>query len=74
VYDFGGGTFDVSAVVPAADGYQVLAVGGLDNLGGVDLDAALLEFVATVHRGQNPEPGSGWRIRRRRPTAATAGT
>ena len=27
----------------------------LDNLGGVDLDAALLEFVATVHRGQNPD-------------------
>jgi molecular chaperone DnaK (HSP70) len=55
VYDFGGGTFDASAVTPSGDGYEVLAVGGLDNLGGVDLDAALLEFVATVHRGQNPD-------------------
>jgi hypothetical protein len=55
VYDFGGGTFDASAVAPAQDGYRVLAMAGLDNLGGVDLDAALLEFVATVHRGQGPE-------------------
>ncbi len=55
VYDFGGGTFDASAVIPAHDGYRVLAMSGLDNLGGVDLDAALLEFVSTVHRGQDPE-------------------
>ncbi len=55
VYDFGGGTFDASAVTPAHDGYRVLAMAGLDNLGGVDLDAALLEFVATVHRGQDPD-------------------
>jgi Hsp70 protein len=55
VYDFGGGTFDASAVAPAQDGYRVLAMAGLDNLGGVDLDAALLEFIATVHRGQGPE-------------------
>ena len=33
----------------------MLAMAGLDNLGGVDLDAALLEFVATVHRGQDPD-------------------
>jgi Hsp70 protein len=55
VYDFGGGTFDASAVTPAHDGYRVLAMAGLDNLGGVDLDAALLEFVTTVHRGQDPQ-------------------
>jgi hypothetical protein len=55
VYDFGGGTFDASAVTPVPDGYRVLAMAGLDNLGGVDLDAALLEFVATVHRGQDPQ-------------------
>ncbi len=55
VYDFGGGTFDASAVAPAQDGYRVLAMAGLDNVGGVDLDAALLEFVATVHRGQDPD-------------------
>jgi hypothetical protein len=54
VYDFGGGTFDASAVTPAQDGYRVLAMAGLDNVGGVDLDAALLEFVATVHRGHDP--------------------
>jgi hypothetical protein len=55
VYDFGGGTFDASAVAPSEDGYRVLAMSGLDNVGGVDLDAALLEFVATVHRGQDPD-------------------
>lgn len=54
VYDFGGGTFDATAVTPAEDGYRVLAMAGLDHLGGVDLDAALLEFIATVHRGQDP--------------------
>jgi len=55
VYDFGGGTFDASVVSPAQAGYEVLAVAGLDDVGGVDLDAALLEHVARAHHATDPD-------------------
>lgn len=59
VYDFGGGTFDASAVAPdgsSADaGYRVLALGGLDDVGGADLDEALLRHITQTHRGADPE-------------------
>jgi len=55
VYDFGGGTFDASVVAPTSDGYRVLGVRGLDNVGGVDLDAALLEHIAREQRATNPD-------------------
>jgi actin-like ATPase involved in cell morphogenesis len=42
VFDFGGGTLDVTVVRRDPDGLRVLAVGGLDDLGGVDIDAALV--------------------------------
>jgi molecular chaperone HscA len=42
VFDFGGGTLDVTVVRREAQGLRVLAVGGLDDLGGVDVDAALV--------------------------------
>jgi molecular chaperone HscA len=42
VFDFGGGTLDVTVVRRDAQGLRVLAVGGLDDLGGVDVDAALV--------------------------------
>jgi hypothetical protein len=54
VYDFGGGTFDASVVSPSDGGYRVLAMEGLDDLGGVDLDTALLEYVATTYRDTEP--------------------
>ncbi|MCU7611622.1 Hsp70 family protein [Anaplasma capra] len=45
VYDFGGGTFDVS-VLRLHDGvFQVLATGGDTYLGGDDIDALLAELV-----------------------------
>jgi hypothetical protein len=58
VYDFGAGTFDASVVVPSPDdagGYRVLAVAGLADVGGVDLDAALLRHVARTHHDADPE-------------------
>jgi actin-like ATPase involved in cell morphogenesis len=55
VYDFGGGTFDASVVAPAPDGYRVLAMRGVGNVGGVDLDAALLQYIARRHRDENPD-------------------
>ena len=41
VYDFGGGTFDVSIIKRENDIYTELATGGKKNLGGRDLDAII---------------------------------
>lgn len=45
VHDFGGGTFDASVVRRAGDGFEVLAVDGLADLGGVDLDEAIIRHL-----------------------------
>ncbi|MDG4786782.1 Hsp70 family protein [Micromonospora sp. WMMD1102] len=46
VYDLGGGTFDVSAVRRRTDGgWAVLATAGLDDVGGVDVDAAIVDWI-----------------------------
>jgi hypothetical protein len=45
VYDFGGGTFDASVVIRNADGgFDVRAVDGVDDLGGVDLDQLVVDY------------------------------
>lgn len=46
VYDFGGGTFDVSVLQMDKDSCRVLASEGDSTLGGMDLDTALFTFVA----------------------------
>ena len=46
VYDFGAGTFDVSVIERQADGgWRVIANEGLDDVGGLDLDDAIVEQV-----------------------------
>ncbi|GIG66772.1 Hsp70 family protein [Phytomonospora endophytica] len=45
VYDLGGGTLDVSAVRRTPDGYEVVAVEGMPEFGGVDLDAVLVRLL-----------------------------
>jgi actin-like ATPase involved in cell morphogenesis len=45
VYDLGAGTFDVAIVAATQSGYTVLAEAGLPDLGGLDVDQALLEHV-----------------------------
>ena len=45
VYDLGAGTFDVAIVAATQTGYVVLAEAGLPDLGGLDVDQALLEHV-----------------------------
>ncbi len=46
VYDFGGGTFDAAVVRLGPDGPELLGrAEGLDRLGGVDLDQAVLAHV-----------------------------
>ncbi len=45
VYDLGAGTFDVAIVAATQNGFTVLAEAGLPDLGGLDVDQALLEHV-----------------------------
>jgi molecular chaperone DnaK len=45
VYDFGGGTFDLSILELNAGVFQVLATNGNTRLGGDDLDTRLVEFL-----------------------------
>lgn len=44
VFDLGGGTFDASVVWIDGDDFHVLTSGGIENLGGDDFDAVLLEM------------------------------
>ena len=48
VHDMGAGTFDVTAVARTARGVEVVAVAGRDDLGGADLDAALVDHLGTA--------------------------
>jgi actin-like ATPase involved in cell morphogenesis len=48
VYDLGAGTFDVSVVRPSPGGFEVVASEGLPDVGGLDLDAAVVEHVRTL--------------------------
>ncbi|WP_460491221.1 Hsp70 family protein [Dactylosporangium cerinum] len=54
VYDFGGGTFDVSVVRRTGDdAWDVAAADGLD-VGGVDLDAAVVDWARRTVRPDDP--------------------
>ncbi len=46
VYDFGGGTFDVSVLEISADTVEVKATGGDTHLGGDDIDKKIIEWLA----------------------------
>lgn len=46
VYDFGGGTFDVTLMKVNGKEFTILATGGDAQLGGKDIDAQLVEFFA----------------------------
>ncbi|GIG62258.1 hypothetical protein Lfu02_66300 [Longispora fulva] len=58
VFDFGGGTLDVTVVRRDPVGLSVLATGGLDDLGGLDVDAALVGHVGQVLAMHDPD---AWR-------------
>jgi hypothetical protein len=53
VYDLGAGTFDATVVARRGDGFAVLAQDGRDDLGGLDIDAAIADHL----RPQSTEPG-----------------
>jgi hypothetical protein len=56
VHDFGAGTFDASVVARTSDGFEVLAVDGRDDIGGLDVDAAIVDHLRTTSEvGDGPE-------------------
>ncbi|MFY1631918.1 Hsp70 family protein [Solwaraspora sp. WMMB335] len=54
VFDFGGGTLDVAVVRHEAAGLRVLATGGLDDLGGLDVDNALVAHLGQLVAMRDP--------------------
>ncbi|HAP41739.1 MAG TPA: molecular chaperone DnaK, partial [Nitrospira sp.] len=57
VFDFGGGTFDVSVLAIKDEIFQVLATDGDFFLGGDDIDRAIAEFLAAeLNRQQRLDP------------------
>ncbi|CCH28994.1 Hsp70 family protein [Actinosynnema sp. NPDC047251] len=54
VYDLGAGTFDVAIVGATQNGFTVLAEDGLPDLGGLDVDQALLEHVGRQVSHRDP--------------------
>jgi actin-like ATPase involved in cell morphogenesis len=58
VYDLGAGTFDASVVVRSASGFDVAAFDGLDDVGGLDIDGALVAWLrerAGYHEPADPQ-------------------
>ncbi|MDQ6629424.1 MAG: Fe-S protein assembly chaperone HscA [Pseudomonadota bacterium] len=65
IYDFGGGTFDVSLLRMTKGVFEVIATGGDSALGGDDIDAALSDSVLDRH-------GAAPRTRHEQRAAVTA--
>jgi hypothetical protein len=55
VYDLGAGTFDASVVRRVATGFEVVAVDGLDDVGGLDVDAAIVGWLRASYSAREPE-------------------
>jgi molecular chaperone DnaK len=52
VYDFGGGTFDISVLEIGDDTVEVKATGGDTHLGGDDIDKILIEYFTSEYKKQ----------------------
>ncbi|MGH3645989.1 MAG: Hsp70 family protein [Micromonosporaceae bacterium] len=55
VYDLGAGTFDVSVVRRTPDGHEVVAVDGMPDFGGLDLDAIVVQRAGAVIAPHAPQ-------------------
>lgn len=53
VYDFGGGTFDISILDVGADTVEVKATGGDTHLGGDDFDQRIMDYLVKEFRKDN---------------------
>src|SRR4029077_3728461 len=49
VYDLGGGTFDATVLCLSSDGFEIMATGGMDPLGGFDFDKRLFNYFGRTH-------------------------
>jgi len=49
VYDLGGGTFDVTVLCRTSNGFEILATGGIDPLGGFEFDNRLFNYLGQTH-------------------------
>ena len=49
MYDLGGGTFDATVLCRSSDGFEVLATGGIDPLGGFEFDNRLFTYLGQTH-------------------------
>lgn len=58
VHDFGAGTFDASVVARTAEGFEVMAVDGRDDIGGLDVDSAIVEHLRTPEWRRLMEPAT----------------
>lgn len=54
VHDFGAGTFDASVVARTSSGFEVLAVDGRDDLGGIDVDAEIVQHLQQAYADRQP--------------------
>ncbi len=52
VYDFGGGTFDISILEVGDDTVEVKATGGDTHLGGDDFDKRIIEYLVSEYKKQ----------------------
>lgn len=52
VYDFGGGTFDLSVLEVTSDTIEVKAVGGDTHLGGDDFDQRIIKWIVDEYKKQ----------------------
>ncbi len=52
VYDFGGGTFDISVLEVSDDTVEVKAIGGDTHLGGDDIDKKINEYLVAEYKKQ----------------------
>jgi molecular chaperone DnaK len=52
VYDFGGGTFDISVLEVGDDTVEVKATGGDTHLGGDDIDKRIIEYLVEEYKKQ----------------------
>lgn len=52
VYDFGGGTFDISVLEVGDDTVEVKATGGDTHLGGDDFDKRIIEYLVAEYKKQ----------------------
>ncbi|GAB3154287.1 hypothetical protein GCM10027290_48510 [Micromonospora sonneratiae] len=55
IFDFGGGTLDVAVVCRDVTGMRVLSTGGLDDLGGLDIDEALVAHLGQLAGLRDPQ-------------------